>query len=87
MSLTSFTIALHPPVAIVKSFSTVKAFYGRGGRQPHSQPPTWKARVSLFVWIITFDLSGTALRFIRPHNPHHYVKVGISTGGSLIFKN
>jgi hypothetical protein len=22
------------------------------------QPPTWRARVSLFVWIITFDLSG-----------------------------
>jgi hypothetical protein len=28
------------------------------GRQPHSQPPTWRTRVSHFVWIITFDLSG-----------------------------
>jgi hypothetical protein len=27
------------------------------GSQPHAQPPTWRARVSLFVWIITFALS------------------------------
>jgi hypothetical protein len=27
------------------------------GRQPHAEPPTWRARVSLFVWIVTFDLS------------------------------
>jgi len=26
--------------------------------QPHAQPSTWGARVSLFVWVITFDLSG-----------------------------
>jgi hypothetical protein len=63
------------------------------GRQSHSQPPTWRARVSLFVWIITFDLAGMgdptssyatagiALRIIRPRKPHHYVKLWISTGG------
>jgi hypothetical protein len=28
------------------------------GCQPHVQTPTWRTRVSLFVWIITFDLSG-----------------------------
>jgi hypothetical protein len=30
----------------------------RWGLQPHAQPQTWRARVSFFVWIITFDLSG-----------------------------
>jgi hypothetical protein len=25
--------------------------------QPHAQPPTWRTRVSLFVWVIIFDLS------------------------------
>jgi hypothetical protein len=43
--------------AIVKSFSTVKVFTG-WGRQHHAQPPTLRARVSLFVWIIIFDMSG-----------------------------
>jgi len=28
------------------------------GRQPASQPPTWRTRVPLLVWAITFDLSG-----------------------------
>jgi hypothetical protein len=28
------------------------------GCQPHSQPPTWRSRVPLFVWAITFHLSG-----------------------------
>jgi hypothetical protein len=27
--------------------------------QPHTQPPTWRTRISRFVWVITFDLSGT----------------------------
>ena len=25
--------------------------------QPHAQPPTWRTRLSLFVWVITLDLS------------------------------
>jgi hypothetical protein len=44
--------------AIVKSFSTVKALFTGWGRQPHAQSQIWRARVSLFVWIMTFDLSG-----------------------------
>jgi hypothetical protein len=28
------------------------------GCQPHAQPPTWRARVSLLVWTLPFDLSG-----------------------------
>jgi hypothetical protein len=27
------------------------------GCQPHAQPPTWRTRVTLLVWVITFDLS------------------------------
>jgi hypothetical protein len=78
--------------AIVKSFSTVKAFYGLGC-QPHTQLPTWWTRMSLFIWIITFDLSSMgdntssytttdiAHRMIWPYKPHHYIKVGIPAGG------
>jgi hypothetical protein len=38
-------------------FSQYKFFYGVG-LHPYAQPPTWRTRVSLFVWVITFDLSG-----------------------------
>jgi hypothetical protein len=50
--------------------------------------------MSLFVWAITFDISGwgdpassyatagLALRIIWPYNPHHYVKVEASSGGN-----
>jgi hypothetical protein len=62
-------------------------FSPRWGHHPHAQSPTWRTRVSLFVWIITFDLSGLgdpasscvtaglALRIIWPHKPHHHIKV------------
>jgi ABC-type transport system involved in cytochrome c biogenesis permease subunit len=33
-------------------------FFTVRGRQPLVQPPTWRTRVSLLVWIIPFDLSG-----------------------------
>ena len=59
--------------------------------QPHSQPPTWRrTRVSLFVWDITFELSGMrgptlpptiAHRIIWPCKPHHCLKVAIPFGG------
>ena len=67
--------------------------------QPHAQPPTWRTRVSLFVWVITCDLSGTwchtstvttasiALRIIWPRKPHHYVKVEIPSVGCNSYKN
>ena len=55
-------------------------FY-RWGCQPCVEPPTWKAGISFFVWVITFDLSGlgyptssyttasVALRVIWPQSP------------------
>jgi hypothetical protein len=57
-----------------------------------SNPIAWRIRVSVFVWIITFDLScmgGTTtsyattsitLRIISACKPHHYVIVGIPMG-------
>jgi hypothetical protein len=58
-----------------------------------AQPPTWRTRVSLFVWVTTFDLSGMgapvssyrtasiALRTLWPRKPHHYIKVGTPSVG------
>jgi hypothetical protein len=56
---------------------------------PHTQPPTWKIRISLFAWVITFDLSAIgdptssytttsiARRTVWPYLSHQSVKVGI----------
>ena len=85
------------PVSNFRSFSTNMSFTG-WDCQPHAQPPTWRTRVSLLVWVITFDLSGMwchtssvttasiALRIIWPLKPHHYVKVGITFGGVQQFQ-
>ena len=36
-----------------------RKFFSRGGVvTPTPNPPTWRTRMSLFVWVITFDLSG-----------------------------
>ena len=71
-------------------------FFPGWGHHPHAKLPTWSTRVSLFVWAITFDLSGLgdptsscatsglALRIIWPHKPHHYVKVETPSGGSKL---
>jgi len=56
------------------------------------QHPTWRTRISLFVWVNTFDLSGRGLptssyttasltlQIILPHKPHHDDKVEIPSG-------
>jgi hypothetical protein len=41
----------------IPGFETVIFFMVRGS-QPLAQPPTWRTRVSLLVWIIPFNLSG-----------------------------
>jgi hypothetical protein len=38
----------------LKASQQLMLFTGRGS-QPYAQPPTWGTRVSVFVWIITFD--------------------------------
>jgi len=40
-----------------RSFSTEHIFMGWGYKS-HTQPPTWRTRVSLFVWVINFNLCG-----------------------------
>jgi hypothetical protein len=54
---------------------------------PHAQPPTWRTRVSLFVWLLPLDLSGMgdptssyataciALRVSEALKFHHHDKV------------
>jgi hypothetical protein len=65
-----------------------------GGCQPHAQPPTWRTRVSLFVWLLPLDPSslggptssyataGIALRVSGALKPHHHDKVGTALMGS-----
>ena len=79
----------------ISEVSWTQVFSGMGSLPPSpTPPPTWRTRVSLFFWVITFDLSGLgdpassyataglALRIIWPHKPHHCVKVGTPSGGS-----
>jgi hypothetical protein len=52
-------------------------FFTVWGCQPHAKPPTWRTRVSLFVWVITLDLSGmvgptSSLRY-RQHSSWDHV--------------
>jgi len=46
------------------------------GCYPHAKPPTWRTRVSLFVWIITLDLSGmggptNSICYCQHSSQHH----------------
>jgi hypothetical protein len=75
-------------------------FFTVRSRQPLAQPPTWRTRLSVLVWIIPFDLSGMggptssyatagiALRVIWPHKAHHYVKVETPSWGlhNMVYK-
>jgi hypothetical protein len=57
------------------------------GCYPHAQPPAWRTRVSLFVWLLLLHLSGRgdpsssyatagiALRVSGALKPHHHDKV------------
>jgi hypothetical protein len=92
-------LALQPMMDLsllfLRSFSTEHILYGVGC-QSHDRPPAWRTRIFLFVWVIIFDLSvmgdpttsyatiSIALRIIQLCKPHHYVKVGISSGGRHI---
>jgi hypothetical protein len=67
VSSSSSSLALQPSVclgllddkiSIIIGFLTILLFYGDGVVSPIPQPPTWRTSVSLFVWVITFDLSG-----------------------------
>ena len=61
-------------------------FSGWWGAGPSTQPPTWRTSVSLFVWVLSFDLSGKggptssyatagiALWIIAPRKPPYPTK-------------
>jgi hypothetical protein len=61
--------------------------------QPHAQPPTWRTRVSPFVWLLPLDLfgmgdattsyatAGIALRVSGALKPHHHDKVETPSAG------
>ena len=61
-------------------------FFGWWGADPSTQPPTWRTSASLFVWVLSFDLSGKgdpassyatagiALWIIAPRKPPYPVK-------------
>jgi hypothetical protein len=69
-------------------------FLGRGCWSC-SQPPTWRTRVSLFVWLLPFDLSGLggptssyatagiALRVTEACKLPHHVKVETPSGEAV----
>jgi hypothetical protein len=69
------------PVSNIKTFSAEHTFYGVLFCPLHPEPPTWWSSLSLFVWVITSDLSamggptrsyataGIALRIIWPPKP------------------
>jgi hypothetical protein len=77
-----------------RSFSTVLIFMGWDYKS-HTQPLTWRTRISLFVWIITLNMWGmggttssyaTASICSQDHwsrKLHHYLKVGIPSGRVL----
>jgi hypothetical protein len=61
------------------------------------KPPTWRTRVSLFIWLLPFDMSGMgdptrsyatagiALRVSGALKPHHQDKVKTQSVGFIIF--
>jgi len=72
----------------------LKFFRGEGAGLA-SNPPTWRARVSLFVWLLPFDLSGLgvpagsyatagiALGVMEALKLPHHVKVETPSGEVL----
>jgi len=78
-----------PSCADVEILVAVSVTY-RFGCWPCAKPPTWRTGRLLFVWPLTFDLSGmgyptrtlrgparTALRLLGAHKPPHHIKVVI----------
>lgn len=81
---------------LLLGYSAMRFFYGGGVVSLKLQHPTWRIRISLFFWVITFDLSvmldpasskataTTALRIIWPHKPYCCFRVQIPSGGKCL---
>jgi len=86
-ALASSNIVLKHVASNFWSYSTGHIFWDGGGSQPNTHCPTQRTRISLFVGVITYVLSGMgiptssyatasiALGIIWPNSPHHYLKV------------
>jgi hypothetical protein len=73
--------------------------FTRWGRQAPAQPPIWRTRISLLVWVNIIDLSemggltssyATGSIFLRipwPWKPHHCVKVWIPSARSFPYSH
>ena len=55
--LTWFVPEEDPLIYLYLRFHNIWLIIWGGVFRPHTQPPTWRARVSLLVWVITLDLS------------------------------
>jgi hypothetical protein len=76
----------------LRGFLDISIFTGLVCRS-HAHSPTWRTRLSRFVWLFTLDLSGMGgsasryattgitLRILWPRKPLQFVKVGVSSGG------
>ena len=56
--LTLYTVLLNLSNLFLCSTFVTISFFTVWGCQPHAKPPIWRTSVSLFVWVITLDLSG-----------------------------
>ena len=56
--LTLYTVPLNLSSLFLCSTFVTISFFTVWGCQPHAKPPTWRTKVSLFVLVITLDLSG-----------------------------
>jgi hypothetical protein len=87
--LPSWTIFLHSSPSEADYLVSEQLIFMVWGCQPHAQPPTWRSRVSLFVWLLPLDLSDVgdptssyatasiALRISGALKPHHHSKVEV----------
>jgi hypothetical protein len=92
-ALASWTICLHSRLTVWFLNNLVLIVWGC---QPHVQPPTWRTRIFLFVWLLLLDLSGMgyptssyatagiALRVSGALKPHHHNKVETPSVGSFV---
>jgi hypothetical protein len=84
MWMEEVVVSIHPRLIIWFLNNLVFTVWGC---KSHAQPPTWRTRISLFVWLLPLNLSGMgvptisyatagiALRVSGTLKPHHHDKV------------
>jgi hypothetical protein len=94
-ALAFWTICLHSPL-FRGCLVSEQLIFMVWGYFPHAQPPTWRTRVFLFVWLLPHDLSGMgaptssyattgiALRVSGTLKPYHHDKVKTPSVGIFV---